>query len=174
MTYCLMNITSSHFIFSCLCIAMQLLVSFLYLYNACDILTSLSYTMRGWPFVVIELWVSAMLSLPCHYFRSVSFMLPFNTCISLGNCVITWPPDMLLFDKTLLLCHDLPGLLSISYHGWLLVEYHLLSCYHLTPSMIHLTLYNYYDNGNVVLDHLLCIPVMYSSYVFQLWSCSFP
>jgi len=57
-------------------------ISFLYMYYACVMPTSLSYTMRGWPFVVIELWVSIRLSLPCHYVRLVSFLFPFNTCIS--------------------------------------------------------------------------------------------
>ena len=71
--------------------------------------------------------------------QTVSFMLPFNTCISFDNCVITWPPDMPL-GKTLLLCHDLPGLYkSLAMFGCLL--YHHLSCYHFTPSMIYLTLW---------------------------------
>jgi len=105
-------------------------------------------------------WFLACYHLPCYYFRPVSYLLPFNTCISLGNYVIAWPLDMPLFGKTLLLLyHDLTWLLSISRHDWLLV-YHHLSCYHLTPSMIHLTLYNYHDEGNVVSDLLLWIPVM--------------
>ena len=110
MTHYLMYISSCHFIFPCLCITMQLLVSFLYLYHACAILTSLSHTMLGRPFVVVDLGLLLCYHLPCHYFRPVSFMLPFNTCILLGN----W----LLSSTT--------RLLSISYHDWLLVKYHHL------------------------------------------------
>ena len=45
----------------------------------------------------------------------------------------------------------------------LLDEYHHVSCYLFTPSMIHLTLYNYHDNGNVVPDYCyVLITVMYS------------
>jgi len=37
--------------------------------------------------------------------------------------------------------------------------YHHLIMSSLTPSMIHLTLYNYHDNGNVVTDHQLWLPL---------------
>ena len=85
-TYYLMYITSCLLIVPCLCIARQLLLLFLYMYHTCNILTSLSYTMRGRPFVVVELWFTLMLPLttslllgyhlPCYYFRPVSCMLP--------------------------------------------------------------------------------------------------
>ena len=96
------------------------------------------------PCVADPSWSLDFESLPCHHLSllwPVSYMLPFNTCISpYIYCVITWLPDMLLFGKTFLLCHDLPGLYqSLAMFGCLL--YHHLSCYHFTPSMIHLTLW---------------------------------
>jgi len=48
---------------------------------------------------------------------------------------------MLLIGKTHLLCHDLPGLYQSLVMFGCLLNIIILSCYHLTPSMIYLTLW---------------------------------
>ena len=117
--------------------------------------------------------------LPYHYFRLVSCMLPFNTCISPDHLVYaTWPPDLLLFGKTLLVWPDLPRLLSISWRN-LLPDYYpslvmigyllyiiTLSCYHFIPSMIYLTC-NYHLYGD--LDLWFCVMI---SDLYSCFTCS--
>ena len=120
----------------------------------------------------------------CHYFRLISCILPFNTCISLGNCVITCLLDMPLFGKTHMLYHDLPRLIINLLVCLLLDTYHHLSCYHLTPSMISLTC-DYHLYGNLtyysVPWSVTCFPALhavtwlYIIYALQIsWSCPFP
>ena len=134
-----MCITSSHFIFSCLCIAMQLLVSFLYLYNACDILTPLSYTMRGWPFVVIELWVSVILSLPCHYFRLSVSCFYLTHVYHLTSTVLS-SDHLACYPLVIPSCYTMTcpdQYQSLDLIGYLL-NIITLSCYHFITSMIYL------------------------------------
>ena len=134
-------------------------------------LTSLSYTMRGRPFVVVGLWITSMLLLVIASDLLVS-CFPLTYVYHLASSEFS--PDHLpchYLARSFLLYHDLPRLLSISYHDWLLINITIvmLSLYtkHDTPVS-----YNYHDNGNVVPDYLLWfqlwfllyIPVMYSSY----------
>ena len=127
MTHYLMYITSCHFIFPCLCIAMQLLVSFLYLYHACAILTSLSHTMLGRPFVVVVLGYFYVTT--CHVITSDLSVSCFHLThvYHLASSVLS--PDhhaCYYLARPFLLCHDLTWLLSILWYAWLFVKYHRL------------------------------------------------
>ena len=104
-------------------------------------LTSLSYTMRGRPFVVVGLWVTSMsplvitsdLSVSCfllthvYYLTSSVFSPDHLTCHYLAKpvCYVMTYPDYYL------------SLIMFS----CLLNIIILSCYHLTPSMIYLTLW---------------------------------
>ena len=82
-----------------------------------------------------------LLWLPCYDFILVSYMLPFNTCISLGNCVIAWLLDMPLFGKTFMLYQDLSWLLSpLILFGSLAIHHH----------SIMLSLYTKHDTLDIV------------------------
>jgi len=100
------------------------------------------------PCVADSSWSLDFELLSCYHLpllQTVSCMLSFNTCISLDNCVITWPPGMPLFGKTLMLYHDLPRLLSILWYVWLLAKYHHL---------VMLSLYTQHDIFDLWLSSL--------------------
>ena len=93
-------------------------------------------TMRGRPFVVVDFWVSPMIAMllfqTCHCFSLVNCMLPFNTCISLGNCIITWP----------LTCHYLarPLCCTMTYPDYY-QSHVMIGCLLISPSYHAITLY---------------------------------
>ena len=123
-------------------------------------------------------WFLICYHLPCYYFRPVSYLLPFNTCIS---------PDHLT-------CHYLarPLCCTMTYPDYYLslimsgclLNITILSCYHFTPSMMYLTcdchLYGNLDLLSVSWS-VTCFPALhavtwlYSTYVLlNSWSCLFP
>jgi len=142
--------------------------------------------MRGRPFVVVGLGLLLCHHLVCYYFRPVSYMLLFNICISLANwCVIIWLPGMPLFGKTFFYyAMTWPDYYQSFDMIGCLLNIIILSCYHLTPSMIYLTcdchLYGNFDLLSVPWS-VTCIPALYavtwlySTYVLLIsWSCLFP
>ena len=141
-------------------------------------------------------WFLICYHLPCYYFRPVSFMLPFNTCISpdhlvyyhLTTCHATiWQDPLVMLWLALTIINLLPWLtrlLSILWYAWLFTKYH-------HPVMLSL------DTQHDILDLWLsptgilpyypvswsvtCFPALhavtwlYSTYVLlNSWSCLFP
>jgi len=114
------------------CLAIAYGSFILYLCHAYDMLTSLSYTMRGRPFVVVGPWVTSMLLLViasdllvvCFLLTHVYHLTTYHATFWQDPLVMSW----------------LTRTISISCYVWLLANITTLSCYLLKPSMIYLTL----------------------------------
>ena len=144
-------------------IACIMVASFFYLCHAYDMLASLSYTMRGRPFVVVGLWVTSML--PLAITQTVSYMFLFNTCISLANwLVIIYYLACHYLARPFLLCHDLTWLLSILWYAWLFIKYHHSVMLSLNTQHDNLTC-DYHLYGNFTLLSCIMISDLYSCFI---------
>jgi len=131
MTYYLKYITSSYFIFLCLCIAMQLFVSFLYLYLASDILTPYRIPCVADPSRSLNSSLLLCFLLPCH-----------NSDLSVTRFLLTHVYHLTCHYFARPYCYVMT---DPAYYQSIVMFYCLWyittsSCYLLKPSMIHLTL----------------------------------
>ena len=156
-TWCMSSLVTSYFHWYAT--ACFILVHVLYLCYAYFLIVHYAWlTLRGhWTlgFYYIIIAISLL--------QTVSFMFPFNTCISSNfHYVITWPLGMLLPSKNHLLWHDLPWLISISWLDWLLVGYHhlvMLSLYTQHDTLFSLATLLLYHS--IDYDSILALVFMY-------------